>query len=223
MCSVAHLRSDDQSAFRCAQAGCSVCVDDLLRRHQGLIRAVVRQQYRGAVLYADLIQEGRIALWQAIVHYDPGRGIAFSTYAWRVIERRIWHSVAHEQRPQGYLLLSGPADLLLESETLCQQAAVRAALQEAMGYLPERLQEILTRAYGLEGQPACSLAALGREYGVTRERVRQWRNDALLLLRLPALSIALRALCDRHDIQAYRQAETLNRAWLCRRRRGGRR
>jgi RNA polymerase sigma factor (sigma-70 family) len=183
---------------------------------------VVRQQYRGDLPFGDLLQEGRIALWQAIVHYDAGRGIAFSTYAWRVMQRRIWRSVAREQRPQGYLLLSAPPDPLLESETLCQQAAVRAALREAMSYLPERLQEILTRAYGLDNQPACSLAALGREYGVTRERVRQWRNDALVLLRLPALSIALRALCDRHDIQAYHRAETLNRAWLCRRR-GGRR
>ena len=222
MCSVAHLHTDNQSAFLCAQSGCSACLDELLRMHQGLIRAVVRQQYRGDLPLGDLLQEGRIALWQAIVHYDPGRGIAFSTYAWRVIEHRIWRSVAREQRPQGYLLLGAPPDPLLESETLCQQAAVRAALREAMSYLPERLQEVLTRAYGLDGQPACSLAALGREYEVTRERVRQWRNDALVLLRLPALSTALRRLCARHDIQAYRQAEALNRAWLCRRR-GGRR
>jgi RNA polymerase sigma factor (sigma-70 family) len=167
----------------------------------------------------DRIGKERIpVLWQAIVHYDPGKGIAFSTYAWRIIQRRIWRRVAREQRPQGYLLLSASSDPLLESETLGQQAAVRAALGEAMSHLPERLQEILTRAYGLDGQPACSLAALGRDYGVTRERVRQWRNDALVLLRLPALSTALRRLCERHDMQAYRQAEALNRAWLGRRR-----
>ena len=222
MSSVAHLHSHDQSAFLCAQSGCSACLEDLLCTHQGLIRAVVCQQYRGAVPYGELIQEGRIALWQAIVHYDPGKGIAFSTYAWRVIQRRIWRRVAREQRPQGHLLLSASSDPLLESETLGQQEAVRAALQEAMSHLPKRLQEVLRRAYGLDGQPACSLAALGREYGVTRERVRQWRNDALVLLRLPALSSALRRLCERHDMQAYRQAEALNRAWLGRRR-GGRR
>jgi RNA polymerase sigma factor (sigma-70 family) len=187
-----------------------------------LIRAVVRQQYRGDLPYADLIQEGRIALWQAILHYDPERGLAFSTYAWRVIQHRIWRSVARDQRPQGYLLPSAAPDPLVETETLSQQAAVRAALREALRYLPERLQEVVTRAYGLDGLPACSLAALGREYGVTRERVRQWRNDALVLLRLPALSTALRRLCERNDIQAYHRAEALNRAWL-RRRRGGRR
>lgn len=222
MSSLPHLRSHDQSAFLCAQSGCSTCLDGLLHTHQGLVRAVVRQQYRGDLPYADLIQEGRIALWQAILHYDSARGIAFSTYAWRVIQHRIWRSVARAQRPQGCLLASAPPDPLVQTETLCQQAAVRIALREALRYLPERLQEVLARTYGLDGQPACSLAALGREYGVTRERVRQWRNDALVLLRLPALSTALRHLCDRNDIQAYRQAEALNRAWL-RRRRGGRR
>jgi RNA polymerase sigma factor (sigma-70 family) len=222
MSSLPHPESHDQSGFVCAQSGCSACLDDLLHTHRGLIQAVVRQQYRGDLPYVDLIQEGRIALWQAILHYDPERGIAFSTYAWRVIQHRIWRSVARAQRPQGYLLPTASLDPRVQIETLCQQVDVQVALREALRYLPERLQEIVTRAYGLDGQPVCSLAALGREYGVTRERVRQWRNDALVLLRLPALSSGLRRLCDRHDIQAYRQAEALNRAWL-RRRRGGRR
>jgi len=222
MASLPHPRPDDQSAFLCAQSGCSACLDRLLHAHEGLIRAVVRQQYGGGLPYADLIQEGRIALWQAILHYDPQRGIAFSTYAWRAIQRRIWCSVARAQRPQGYLVSPGPPDPLAQAETLCQQAAIRTALQEVMRYLPGRLQEVLTRGYGLDGQPARSLAALGRDYAVTRECVRQWRNDALILLRLPALSSALRRLCDRNDIQAYRQAEALNRDWLRQRRGGGR-
>jgi DNA-directed RNA polymerase sigma subunit (sigma70/sigma32) len=33
--------------------------------------------------------------------------------------------------------------------------------------------------------------------GVNRERVRQLRNNALVQLRLPALSIRLRSLCER--------------------------
>jgi RNA polymerase sigma factor (sigma-70 family) len=222
MSSLAHFRVHDQSAFYCAQSGCSVCLDGLLEAHEGLIRAVVHQQYGGDLPYADLIQEGRIALWQAILHYDPQRGSAFSTYAWRAIQRRIWSSVARAQRPQGYGMPTASPDPLVYTESLCQQAGIRTALQEALRYLPPRLQEVLTRGYGLDGRSAHSLAALGRDYGVTRECVRQWRNDALALLRLPALSGALRRLCDRDDIPAYRQAEALNRAWW-HQRRGGRR
>lgn len=222
MSSVAHLPPRGQSAFLCAQSGCALCLDHLLHTHAGLIRAVLRQQYGGALPYADLLQEGRIALWQAIVHYDPQRGIAFSTYAWPAIQRRLWSAVARAQRAEGFLPSAPSPDPREQAELLCHQEMLRVVLQQALRLLPSRLQEVVVRAYGLDGLPADSLAALGRAYGVTRERVRQWRNEALMLLRLPALSAPLRCLCDRHDIPAYRQAEALNRAWR-RQRRGGRR
>jgi RNA polymerase sigma factor (sigma-70 family) len=222
MPSVLHPPSNEQMAFRCAQAGCATCLSNLLRLHRGLVVAVARQQYGGDLPYADLMQEGRIALWQAILHYDPERGIAFSTYAWQAIRRRIWSAVMRAERPQSYLMATAPPDPLACVETMTQYAAVQAALREVLRCLPGRLPEVLTLAYGLDGQAPLSLAALAREYGVTRECVRQWRNDALVLLRLPALSATLRRLCDRNDRRAYRQAEALNRAWL-RQRRGGRR
>jgi hypothetical protein len=50
--------------------------------------------------------------------------------------------------------------------------------------------------------------------GVSRERVRQMRNEALVLLRLPALSIRLRSLCERDSRQAYRQVRQVNDGWL---------
>jgi len=222
MLSLPHPHSNGKAAFLCAQSGCVTCLDHLLRSHQGLVVAVVRQQYHGDVPYADLIQEGRIALWQAILHFDPERGCAFSRYAWQAIQRRVWSAVARAERPQQGLASATPLDPLVYVEGLAQQAAVRAALRQALRCLPRRLHEVLILVYGLDGQPPCSMAALARTYEVTRECVRQWRNDALVLLRLPAVSSTLRRLCERDDRRAYRRAANLNRAWLSRRR-GGRR
>ncbi len=42
--------------------------------------------------------------------------------------------------------------------------------------------------------------------GLSRERVRQIRNEALVLLRLPALSLRLRSLSEQDSRAAYRQA-----------------
>ena len=50
--------------------------------------------------------------------------------------------------------------------------------------------------------------------GLSRERVRQIRNAALGLLRLPALSLRLRSLSEQASRAAYRQALRLNRANL---------
>ncbi len=79
--------------FCCAQAGCAECVTRLLRQHEGLGHAVLRRQVCGDAAYADLLQEGRVGLWPAVLDFDPGRGVPFSTYAWVAIERRVWRAV----------------------------------------------------------------------------------------------------------------------------------
>jgi RNA polymerase sigma factor (sigma-70 family) len=166
-----------------------------------------------------LCHEGQIALWQAILHYDPARQTAFSTYAVAAVRHRLWDVTARARRPQGYLPATAAPDPAACAEAAWQRRAVRAALAEALAGLPEKHYHVIVAAYGLESQPPLSLAAIGRRYGVSRERVRQWRNDALVLLRLPALSGRLRRLCEQNDKAAYQRAQALNQAWL--RRRGG--
>jgi DNA-directed RNA polymerase specialized sigma subunit len=65
--------------FGSAQAGCAECGDRLVRQHEGLGHAVLRRQACGDAAYADLLQGGCRGLGQAILHFDPGRGVAFST------------------------------------------------------------------------------------------------------------------------------------------------
>jgi DNA-directed RNA polymerase sigma subunit (sigma70/sigma32) len=132
----------------------------------------------------------------------------------------LWSAAARAQRPQRWLALTPLADPAELAEIAWQRQAVRTALAEMLADLPEKRYHVIVAAYGLDGQPPLSLAAIGRLYGVSRERVRQWRNDALVLLRLPALSGRLHRLCDQNDKAAYQRAQTLNQAWL-RRRRGG--
>ena len=69
--------SEGEARFACAQAGCSICMESLLREHRGLVWRMVTRQGRGKAKYADLFQEGRIGLWRAILHYEVGRGRPF--------------------------------------------------------------------------------------------------------------------------------------------------
>jgi hypothetical protein len=77
---------------------------------------------------------------------------------------------------------------------------------------------VIVWVYGLDGRSPGTMAALGRKWGLTRERIRQLRNEALVLLRLPSFSAELRDWCDQDSRTAYRQALQLNRKWLARRR-----
>ena len=58
-----------------------------------------------------------------------------------------------------------------------------AAVDEALGELSEREQEIVRMRFGLDDGQARTLEEVGREFGVTRERVRQLRDRALKRLR----------------------------------------
>jgi RNA polymerase sigma factor (sigma-70 family) len=207
--------------YACAQAGCQACVERLLRQHAGLVHWVIRRACGSDLPYGELLHEGQIALWQAIRHYEAGRGVAFSTYAVAAIRHRLWAVVARAQRPPGRAERAAAADPAELAAEAWQRQAVRAALQEALAYLPDRSYHVIVAAYGLDGQPPFSLAAIGRLYGLSRERIRQIRNDALVVLRLPALSGRLRRLCDQTDRAAYQRTQALNRAWLGRRRCGG--
>ena len=60
--------SEGPAVFVCAQAGGRACLEALMHQHEGLVHTVLRQQARGGVPYDDLLQEGRIALWQARPH-----------------------------------------------------------------------------------------------------------------------------------------------------------
>ena len=76
----------------------------------------------------------------------------------------------------------------------------------------------MTALYGLDNGPPQTLAAVGQGYGLTAERIRQIRNDALVQLRLPALSGPLRQWRQADDRRAYQRTQQMSGAWLRRRR-----
>ena len=197
-----------------AQQGCERCLEELLCAHEPLVKWTVSRQWRGGVAWADLEQEGRIALWQAILGYDVERGTAFSSYAVVAIERRIWRVVRVASREGSLQWREGGQGPSAAAQWgwAEQQGQVMALVER----LPQRLQRIVVDAYGLGAEPALSLAAIGRELGVSRERIRQLRNDALVHLRLQVLYGADVGV----DLnrQRYRQLLSLNHVWLSRRR-----
>jgi len=191
--------------FACAQAGCAGCVQSLLREHSGLVYRVVCRVAAGNAEYADLFEEGRIGLWQAIEHYEAGRGVAFSTYACVVIQNQVWQAVKRSRKAQGWQAAAEREEDLERVVRVWQEAQIQQALGEAIEILPKRLRAVIARHYGLSGTAPQSLAEIGRAWGLSRERIRQLHEEALGLLRLPALSIRLRGLCEQGEQRHYRQ------------------
>ncbi|MCU1397358.1 MAG: rpoD [Acidimicrobiales bacterium] len=71
-----------------------------------------------------------------------------------------------------------------------------AAVDEALGELSEREQEIVRMRFGLEDGQARTLEEVGKYFGVTRERVRQIEAKTLAKLRHPQRSQKLKEFLD---------------------------
>jgi RNA polymerase sigma factor (sigma-70 family) len=192
--------------------------------HERLVHAVVRRQCLGQLPFDEALQAGRQGLWRAILGYDPERGVAFSSYAWPSISRAIWGAVKVAERDHVHasleeVRLSDPhpaSDPALSWEA----SSIQAALYDLVGRLPQRLQQVITARYGLNGHQARTYRRIGARLGLSRERVRQLHTEALVWLRHPAHSQRLRSLLNRHRVADYQSAHQQAQHWL--RRRGGR-
>jgi RNA polymerase primary sigma factor len=75
------------------------------------------------------------------------------------------------------------AESPFESATVIMQ---RENVWRALEILPDRERQVIELRYGLTGQHPLTLEEVGREFGVTRERIRQIENNTLKKLqRMP--------------------------------------
>jgi RNA polymerase primary sigma factor len=78
----------------------------------------------------------------------------------------------------------------LESTNFMQ---LKSTLQRVLDELPAREASVLKRRFGLENDVIHTLEEVGREFNISRERVRQIENQALARLREPEVMGALKA------------------------------
>jgi RNA polymerase sigma factor (sigma-70 family) len=188
-------------------------VEKALEEHDRLIHAFIRRQGGGDIPYEEALQAGRIGLWHAIERYDPRRGTAFSTYAWVAICHQIHRRVKELKRESEVWWEEEPASRVEPDPAGEVESKLRQeVLFDLVGQLPERLREVIVGRYGLGEEPPCTLKELGKELGLTGERVRQLQQEALAWLRHPAHSWRLRQVVDRNTAADYRRALAQNAA-----------
>ncbi len=201
-------------SFRRAQAGDERSLEDLMRQHDGLVHHIIRRQWGGSLSYAQVLQEGRIGLWRAILRFDPERGTAFSTYAGVAIARRVWDAVRQDRKAQGQAEAarqvlgngSGPLpSLSLDPLEGLVEQDIKGALGTLVARLPVKQRQIVRAYYGLDGYSPHTLVQLGEHWGCTKQAVQYHLRRALHRLRHPAFSAPLRALLDLNRRQDYLQ------------------
>jgi len=191
-----------------------------MTRHEGLVHAVIHKQYLYGLPYEEALQAGRSALWRAILGYEAQRG-TFSTYAWVIIMRAVWAEVKRVQKDKESVVLD--EGLMDEGQELGRQQETEELKEVVAGMvaqLPERLQGVVYERYGWEGKGTSSFREIGAGMGVSKQRAHQLHQEAIVRLRQPTLSYALRSLFDQHSVSGYEATAAETAVWL--QRRGGR-
>jgi RNA polymerase primary sigma factor len=79
---------------------------------------------------------------------------------------------------------------------IAAQQLLKAQISDALSKLTERERKIILLRFGLEDGKFRTLEEVGREFGITRERIRQIEAKALRKLRHPSYSRKLRGYLD---------------------------
>jgi RNA polymerase primary sigma factor len=165
-----------------------------------LVIFVVKKRIRAGQELSELVSEGNLALIQAVDRFDFARGNRFSTYATWAIRNALVSKARTDRRHRSRSFARYEASLLApdpgvaEFEDEAVQDQRRSMVRSWFVRLGERERWILTSRYGLGGVAARTLAQLGRELGISKQRVGQIAARAENKLRKIARRETLEAL-----------------------------
>lgn len=96
-------------------------ITDLFERYTSLVKYVLSRYSVSSRYYEDVLQEGNLALLDAVRSFDETKGIAFETYAFICVSRRVHRAISTFQAKKHQLLSTA---LPLEEESFVHQVAL---------------------------------------------------------------------------------------------------
>jgi RNA polymerase primary sigma factor len=166
----------------------------------------VANSYKGRGLsMSDLVAEGNMGLLKAYTKFDPKRDVKFISYSVHWIRQSILealqkrNSIDSEDLPldyekqeagvdEDYLEADNTPNLVNFVENVSDSEIERAAKQKQalrtlFTSLTEREKNIIIRYFGINGHEGETLEEIGDTMNLTKERVRQIKEDGMKKLR----------------------------------------
>jgi RNA polymerase primary sigma factor len=161
----------------------------IVERNLRLVVSIAKTRLGSGYRLPECVSDGNLALIQAVDGFDFARGNKFSTYATLAIRHHLARSRRRSIRRVGQSLVPYEEDLIApdsgveEPEHEEARDRMKSAVGRWLGRLDERERRVLASHYGIGDAPGQTLVQIGRELGITKERVRQIEDRARAKMR----------------------------------------
>jgi RNA polymerase primary sigma factor len=183
--------------------GDKAALDKLVNANLKFVVNYAKQYRKSGVPFSDLISEGNIGLIKAAEKFDETKGVKFISYAVWWIRNSIQECIdrylgnIEEVNADNYMFdncKSSEYDYSSQlvnnefEEELNNIQSREATISELMKTLKKREIKILSLYFGLYDGKEMTLDEIGQEMDLTKERVRQIKDKALVKLKVNALA-----------------------------------
>ena len=164
--------------------------NQIIRANLRLVVSIAKRHVGPSNNFFELVSDGNMSLIRAVEKFDYARGNKFSTYASWAIMKNFARTIPEENYRRDRFVTGHEAMFEAAADNRTDEHEYESSLkrmQEAVkgmiGRLDDRERRIIICRYGLNGASEQTLEQLGRELGITKERVRQIEGRAQEKLR----------------------------------------
>lgn len=196
-------RAEERELSKRIKEGDNEALNKLITSNLKFVVKIAKGFRSYGVPFTDLISEGNIGLMRAAKKFDGERDIKFTSYAVWWIKSAIQDCI---KKYSTDLNIVDVAEYTYDSATeddlgSCNEQAIvdmsmedeimndysrKEAVKSLIGTLQTREKDILLRYFGI-GTREMTLEEIGKEEGLTNERVRQILDKSIMKLRTQAL------------------------------------
>ncbi|MFM1801804.1 MAG: polymerase sigma factor SigA, partial [Planctomycetota bacterium] len=179
------VKATDLDRIEQIQEASQAVKNQIIRCNLRLVVSIAKRHVGPSSNFFELISDGNMSLMRAVEKFDYSRGNKFSTYASWAIVKNFARSIPEESHHRDRFvtghdeMFEAAADRRTdEQEMELVQKNLRITVQGFLDKLDPRERHIIQRRFGLGGKEECTLESLGKELGITKERVRQIESRA---------------------------------------------
>ena len=200
-------RMKERKLLKLAKRGDLKARNEILEANLKFVFDVAKKYTGRGVSIGDLISEGNLGLVKALDKFDESKNVKFISYAVWWIRHSMLDAIQKKELMNSVEIEPGNCnDSLFDKKfsddddepytnetgftvdsTIERMSEQNSLINKMFSNLSKRELKVITHSFGIDGNRKMNLIELGNELGITSERVRQIKTNAIRKMRSSAM------------------------------------